>query len=319
MPPLVSIIIPCLNAAPWLAKTISSCLSQTYQNIEVMFVDNGSSDGSVEIAKQFEGPKLLIAYCERKGASAARNEGLHRAQGNFIQYLDADDILASDKIEIQINKLAESPQNTIANGAWARFKNDPSEAVFEPEAVWRDCSPQEFLISSWLGGGMMPLFGWLSPRLQVTLAGLWDESLSVNDDGDYFTRVALASSGITFCGNAKGFYRTQASSTLSQRADREAAESDFKAIHQSCNHLLAIDDSIQSKRACATAYQRLVYRYYPDHMALTRRAEQMVSQLGGSNLAFGGGWRAKIVCSLLGWKAAKRLQHLKYRKMAEGN
>src|SRR5205807_7008133 len=121
--------------------------------------------------------------------------------------------LGRDKIRVQMGRLATTPGAAMASAAWARFQDTPSEAVFSPEQVWNDLTPQEFLISSWLGGGMMPNFAWLTPRAVIEEAGPWNEQLSLNDDGEFFCRVVLASSGIRFCNDARGYYRSLADPT----------------------------------------------------------------------------------------------------------
>ena len=98
--PLVSILIPCYNSEKWLAETLESALAQTWQNKEIIVVDDGSTDSSLEIAKTFESNKVKVLRQDNRGASAARNLGLTNAQGDFIQYLDADDLLSEDKISL---------------------------------------------------------------------------------------------------------------------------------------------------------------------------------------------------------------------------
>src|SRR5436305_9517307 len=102
MLPLVSVIIPCKNGAAWLADAIESCLKQTWEDLEIIVVDNGSSDHSVEVAKRFRRPSVTVLECARPGASAARNVGFERSGGDFIQFLDADDVLDRDKVRLQM-------------------------------------------------------------------------------------------------------------------------------------------------------------------------------------------------------------------------
>src|SRR5215471_16563158 len=128
--PLVSVVIPFKNAAPWLADAIESALAQTWSELEVILVDNGSSDASLEIAQRHESPRVALLACPRAGASAARNVGVDKARGDFIQFLDADDVLDRDKIRIQMERLARGPALALASGAWARFRHGPDEAVF---------------------------------------------------------------------------------------------------------------------------------------------------------------------------------------------
>ena len=90
--PLVSILIPCYNSEKWLAETLESALAQTWQNKEIIVVDDGSSDGSLSIAQKFSSSKVAVISQKNRGASSARNLALGKAQGDFIQYLDADDL-----------------------------------------------------------------------------------------------------------------------------------------------------------------------------------------------------------------------------------
>src|ERR1700748_3370934 len=103
--PLVSIIIPVYNAQKYLAETINSALAQTWPNKEIIIVDDGSTDNSFQIAKNFENDKVRVYYQENRGAGAARNKGLREAKGNYIQFLDADDLISNNKAEEQINLL----------------------------------------------------------------------------------------------------------------------------------------------------------------------------------------------------------------------
>src|SRR5256885_5832950 len=98
MRPLVSVIIPCFNAERYIADAIESARSQTWDNIEIIMIDDESNDGSAKIAQTYQSARLKLFKQLRSGASAARNEGLRRAQGEYIQFLDADDVMAPEKI-----------------------------------------------------------------------------------------------------------------------------------------------------------------------------------------------------------------------------
>lgn len=316
-PPLVSIVIPCRNGAPWLGDAIESCLGQSWTRLEIIVVDDASTDASRDVARRYRDCGVIALECPRRGASAARNVGLERSRGEFVQFLDADDVLDRDKIRTQIERLAVAPAGALASGAWARFRGQPSEAVFVAEPVWRDFStPEEFLIVSWLGGGMMANFGWLTPRALIAQAGPWDETLSLVDDGEYFCRVLLAASSVVFCGNARGFYRSSAAPRLSRRRDRAAFLSAFTAIDRCCGRLLERDSSPAAKKACATQYQRFAYDAYPDARDLVLLAEQRASHLGGSELRPGGGRAFQALAKSFGWKFGKRCQRTWHRLKA---
>lgn len=103
----VSVIIPFYNAQKYIAETIDSVINQTYENIEIICVDNNSKDGSVNIVQEFieAGANLILLHESRRGASFARGKGLEKSTGDIIQFLDADDLIGSEKIEKQLNYL----------------------------------------------------------------------------------------------------------------------------------------------------------------------------------------------------------------------
>ena len=170
-PPLVSVLIPCFNAETFVGATLESVLNQSWNRIEVIIVDDGSTDASVREVQRFSDGRVNLLSQTNSGASAARNTAFAACRGDFIQFLDADDVLHHDKIKVQIERLIDAPPGYIASGPWARFSYQTSEAVFRREAVWRDLQPVEFLTTSWLGGGMMAPCVWLTPRSVLERAG----------------------------------------------------------------------------------------------------------------------------------------------------
>jgi glycosyltransferase involved in cell wall biosynthesis len=310
---LVSILIPCYNAVPWLAETLESALAQTWLHKEIILVDDGSTDQSLVIAKEFESKGVKVISQPNRGASAARNRALQEAQGDFIQYLDADDLLAPDKIERQIRLIEDSHchhYQYVVAGEWARFYNSFVEAKFIPEPVWNDMLPVDWLVCSWEGGGMMHPAAWLVPRAIAEKAGLWNENLSLNDDGEYFFRVMLASQGVKFCVGAKSYYRSGFSGSLSGRKSRKSWESAFLSLELCSSHLLDRENSWRTRRVCATAFQRFVYSAYPNDLELVQRAEEKVRSFGGSELKPSGNYFFQILSRAMGWKAVRRIQKL---------
>ena len=303
--PLVSIVIPAFNVEAWLAETLESALAQTWQNTEIIIVDDGSTDNTLAVAKTFASSKVKVISQENKGQSAAENRALQEAQGDFIEYLDADDLLAPDKIERQIHLLGDSNSEFVASGEWARFYQNITEAQFVPEPVWADMSPIDWLITSWEGGGMMHGSAWLIPRKIAEKAGLWNESLSLINDFDYFSRVLLASRGVKFCWGARTYYRSGLSNNLSSAKSRKSLESAFLSLELGTNSLLSTENISRTRHACATALQRFIYSTYPDAPDLVKKAEAKVQSFGGSNLQPDGGLLFKVISNTLGWKLAK--------------
>jgi glycosyltransferase involved in cell wall biosynthesis len=310
MSPLVSILIPSYNAAPWLAATLESALGQSWPRCEVIVVDDGSSDASPAIARRFEPRGVRVAVQTNRGASAARNHALRLAHGEFVQFLDADDLLHREKIAQQMAALAATPQ-AIAAGPWGRFEHDPAEAKFVPEENWKDSSPAEWLALNFAGRGMMPPAAWLTSRTLLDRAGPWDERLTLNDDGEYFCRVILASTGVHFCPEAISYYRSNLVNSLSRKRTPAAWQSAFLSQQLSADHLLAQRKDALTLRACADLFQRLAFEMYPDCPELVRACEESAHRYGGSRLRAEGGKSFRLASRLVGWKVARRLQQLK--------
>jgi glycosyltransferase involved in cell wall biosynthesis len=305
--PLVSILIPCFNAAPWLAVTLESARAQTHRAVEIIVIDDGSTDNSVAIASGFSTDGVQVICQSNRGASAARNRGLQQARGDFIQFLDADDLLAPDKIERQLLALG-SRTDLLAAGPWGRFHGSPADAVFQPEENWRDSDPVEWLTLNFAGRGMMQPGAWLTSRTLLDQAGPWDERLSLNDDGEYFCRVLLASHGIRFCPDARAYYRSNLPGSLSQRRTESAWRSALLSQELCAQHLLAREDSARTRTACADLFQRLSFAMWPDHPELVRQSEALVARHGGSRQRPGGGRLFQLLTALFGWKVARRVQ-----------
>ncbi len=315
--PLVSILIPCHNAAPWLAQTLESALAQTWTHREIIVVDDGSTDDSAGIAHTYADRGVRLILQENRGAAAARNHALQQAQGEFIQFLDADDLLAPGKIEAQVRGLGAAARPHRRGTVGSASTTILRPAVFAPEPNWHDSAPVEWLALNFAGRGMMPPSAWLTPRSLIDQAGPWDERLTLNDDGEYFCRVLLASSGVSFCAHARSFYRSNLTGSLSQRRTDAAWRSAFLSHDLSARHLLERENSPRTRRACADLFQRLAFAAYPDCPGLVRECEAKVRSHGGSGQRPGGGRGFQFIARLLGWKLARRLQSMAQSKTKE--
>jgi glycosyltransferase involved in cell wall biosynthesis len=179
--PLVSVLIPCFNAGEYIAETLDSVIAQTYTNWECIVVDDHSTDNSIEIIEQYrqQYPTKIRLYTNpRKGACAARNVAFEKSNGEFIQYLDADDLLSSNKIEQQIKLFQKHGKNIITNCRWGRFKGEPSNVKWEYQKIDHDYeNPLDWLVDSWNGKGMAQTAVWLTARKKIEKAGPWNEEL----------------------------------------------------------------------------------------------------------------------------------------------
>jgi glycosyltransferase involved in cell wall biosynthesis len=308
---LVSIIIPCHNAERWLAATLESALAQTWPAVEILVINDGSRDRSLAVAQSFGPRGVRVVDQPNAGASAARNHGLRLARGDFIQFLDADDLISPDKIAAQVDMLHDRAPNTLATCAWGRFRDDPAETQFVDEAVFRDFHPVDFLVLAGDTGAMMHPSSWLLPRSVADRAGPWNEALSLNDDGEYFCRVLLASTGLVYCSTGRSYYRSGLPGSLSQQRGEKARRSQFRSLELIVRHLRAAEDSPRTRRAAANYFQRFIFDFYPAPADLMQAAAAQVAALGGSSLAGPPmGPRTRALAALVGWKNVWRLKYL---------
>ncbi len=306
--PLVSIIIPCFNSDRWIAQAVDSALSQSWPEKEVIVVDDGSSDSTRTILESYESALSAVLFQENRGAAAARNSGLRRARGEFIQFLDSDDLLSPDKIELQLNSaLCEDvPSDTLYSSSWGRFHGEIKNTKFLYDDLQRNLKPAEFLVESWEKNLMMHPAAWLVPRRLIQEAGPWDETLSLNDDGEFFARVVCKAKSIVYVAEAKSYYRSDVKGSLSSTKDWDSL---YRSYTQSISTLLAHDSSSKARHASATLLKRFIYTSYPDAEALRERAAKQIADLGGTSLSSPpGGPLFQAVAAVLGWKVATRIK-----------
>ncbi|MDB4404890.1 glycosyltransferase [bacterium] len=276
----VSIIIPLYNSEAYIAQTIDSCLTQTHRDIEIIVVENGSTDKGYQVVKSIDDKRLNVFQISKPNAAAARNYGYHKAKGAYIVFLDADDVMASNKIELQLKALSKKPKGWIACCGWAKFKTNTKEAVISPQKVWAIQNPVDWCLQSWMGGGMMIPGCWLMPKPIIEKAGLWNENLSLHDDGEFMCRVLLASKGNVFVENTVVYYRQQSSSLSRDYTSKKAAGSAFLVYKSYQKEILKFQDSKLARQALARNFSRFIYEYYPAHAQLIKEAYREIIELG---------------------------------------
>jgi len=310
MKPLVSILIPAYNAGPWIAETIQSALSQTWENKEIIVVDDGSKDHTFDAARQFSSRGVRVIQQENQGAAAARNKALSLSEGSYIQWLDADDLLSPDKISRQMAVAEATHDNRLLlSCAWAGFMYRPSRAVFNPTPLWQDLTPAEWLVRK-LGQNLhMQPATWLVSREITEAAGLWNTELKVDDDGEYFCRVLLQSSEVEFVPAAKVYYRASGSGSLSYIGLSDAKmASQLESLRLHIAYLRSMDDSDRARAACVQFLQNWIPFFYPSRPDLVKESERMAAELGGKLEMPALSWKYFWIKSILGWNSAKRAQ-----------
>jgi len=304
----VSIIIPLYNSEAYITQTIDSCLAQTHDNIEIIVVENGSTDKSCQVVKSIDDKRLSVFQILTPNAAGARNYGYHKATGTYIIFLDADDVMASNKIELQLKALSAKPEGWVACCAWAKFTTNTKEAVISPQKVWAIQNPIDWCLQSWMGEGMMIPGCWLIPKPIIDKAGLWDERLSLHDDGEFMCRVLLASKGNVFVENTVVYYRQVASSLSRQNQTYKAAKSALDVCELYKKQVLFVKDNPKVRQALAYNYRRFMYEFHPKHKDLLQQARQSIQTLDVKNLPLIGGENFKKLTKIVGFYNAYHLR-----------
>jgi glycosyltransferase involved in cell wall biosynthesis len=312
MEPLVSVLIPAYNAQAWLAQTIESVLNQTYKNIELIVVDDGSKDRTAEIGRLFSCERVRICTQRNQGASVARNHAFSLSRGDLIQWLDADDLLDRQKIELQVNAYKESNDpRTLLASAWGTFMYRPRKANFSKSSLWCDLAPEEWLLRKLEEPIYMQTACWLVSRELTEAAGPWNSNLWVDDDGEYFCRVVLKSQKVRFVENSKVFYRVVGASRLSHvglSQRKMAAHLDSIRLH--VEYARSLGDTERIRRACLAYLQRYFIYFYPEAPEKQLEMQQIARTLGAELHPPRLRWKYRWVQQVFGWSNAKKAQLL---------
>src|SRR5262249_9071868 len=149
-------------------------------------------DNTLAIARRFASELVSVVDQENRGPCAARNKAFELCQGDYVQWLDADDLLSRDKISKQMKIAAEcESKRVLFSCAWGYFIYRPAKARFVPTPLWCDLSPAEWLYRKMSENLHMQTATWLVSRKLTEAAGPWNTELQVNNDGEYFCRVLL--------------------------------------------------------------------------------------------------------------------------------
>lgn len=196
-PPVVSIIIPTYNCALYIAETIASVLDQSFKDIELIVVDDGSTDATRDIVASFSQPVRLVTQANA-GVCVARNRGISEASGKYICLMDHDDYWFPHKLDRQVHTLEQQPETGVVYSSfilWHRDKSSgqfPSPDTFDLNSYSDDTVPEfsgwiyhQFLIDCWM------LTSTAMFRAEIfDQCGLFDESLPYSEDWDLWLRIS---------------------------------------------------------------------------------------------------------------------------------
>jgi glycosyltransferase involved in cell wall biosynthesis len=300
---LVSIIVPCYNAERFLTETLESAFAQSYPHTEVIIVDDGSTDRTAELIRAY-GDRVKAEFGPNRGASAARNRGTALARGEFIQYVDADDLLMPDAIEQRVAALQASGAD-VAYSDWERIVEiKPGAFEIGGRVVRRTedihCSLQIALITSF----------WVPPaavtyrRTVVDKIGGWKEWLPIIQDARFLQDAGLAGGRFIYVPGIGAQYREHLGASLSRRSNVAFVSDVFR---NACDL-----HAIFERRGGMTSDERhglaQIYEYtarslfFQDHATF----RDCVSRLYDVEPGFRPSWpkTARLISAMIGFKAA---------------
>lgn len=187
----ISVIIPAYNAAQTILKTIESVRQQTYKDLEIIVINDGSSDRTMEILDTVEDDRLQVYSYANGGLPTARNRGISRATGEYISFIDADDLWTKDKLEKQLLALEQNPQ-AGAVYSWVtcmvQDAENPDEITFVPDGkvTYTGNIYPDLLLGNFIGNGS----NILARTKTIQSVGEFEASLKSCEDWDYYLRLA---------------------------------------------------------------------------------------------------------------------------------
>jgi glycosyltransferase involved in cell wall biosynthesis len=312
MESLVSILIPVFNAENWIEETIKSALDQEWKNIEIIIINDGSTDRTKQILSTYDKYKQIkIFHYNNEGVCSARNRALSKAKGDYIQWLDADDILDKRKIIEQMRILKNySDPKILCSSAFGLFYFDVDDSKIVNNDLCSDLNPVDWL-STKLGNynkNWVADSTWLVSRYLSIKAGPWNTSLIRDNDGEYFCRVVSNCTKVIFVKEAISYYRIGIPTSISQAKSDKALASLIFSSQLCIEHLLSIENSPRTRYSCTKLLEQQLYKCYPEYPHLIDRIHGIAKDLGQADIEPSESINFQLLRKIVGWKNAKALK-----------
>lgn len=314
----VSILIPCYNSERFIDDTLQSCIQQQYPNIEIIIVDDGSTDKSVEIARKWTNKynNIHLYIQSNSGVCRARNLAFEKSTGDYIMYLDADDLISPDLISSQIKLLEKNIDNVIVTSSWGRFYTSIEDFRIEQQPAYKNYNTSIELIEDLLNGSMFGLTCYLTPRSIINNAGIWNEKLTINTDGEFFIRVLANANIIKFSPHGKLYYRSNNPNSISRRRPTESKGNSlllsYKLILNYLKDKNMLTDRV--KIGLKKSFQSIAYQYISyDNIVNEARKQAAILHIKRTipNI---GGFTFRLICHLIGFWNALYIKKLLYQQ-----
>jgi glycosyltransferase involved in cell wall biosynthesis len=323
--PLVSVIVPAFNAEEYIMECLSSVINQTYRNLEIIVINDGSTDRTKDMLGNINDPRLIILNQPNKGCSAAKNIGLKISKGDFIQYLDADDYLSLDKIEKQLMVLKDKPNCTaVCKTQIISCKDSNLNDEISSDFLIDNLTGMEFLLNL-LGSkgkfGMVQPNAYLITRNISDRVGCWNEEISPSpdEDGEYFSRILLESQTVMCTGGINFYRRPPSGNTLSKLFSMERSLNLLRTVDLKFQHIFKKNRGNHQLWLYQINISSVVYQFgvqYPEVIVL---GKSFLQESGISDFQIIRPKKFRILASILGFENALTLKRLINRLIQKWN
>lgn len=301
--PLVSVLIPLYNAEQYIEDTIIRLKKQTYPNIEVIIVDDHSTDKSLKIAQKYVSEQVHVYVNPKKGGNSARNYAFLQSRGEYVKFIDADDFCSDNMIKSQMERiLSEGTRQTVVFSPVRMYYPD-GQLFVPPRGIDRDYVPSiELLLDIWRGKGFNCPHCHLMHRSLVNKVNGWNENIIKNQDGEFFARIYAAADKALAVDSEYAVWWQTGSGVSTQMS--------LRAIESVCETHCIISDLIYSyrndeetRKICGRFIGAYIFFNYPLIKPLLPQIETYCKKTN-TVLYFPKQRRISILKALLGWKIA---------------
>ena len=310
--PKVSILIPLYNSENYISETIESALSQSWENKEIIIVDDGSTDNSYQIAKTYESKIIKVYQQENQGACVARNLAFEKSTGDYIQYLDADDLMSPEKIEKQMAYFLKYGDEICTTSKTLHFKDNIAINKDTGIRVSRDYSnPLDYMVDTWEIGDYLGIHAWLIPRKKVKKAGVWDKELKRFQDGEFIIRVLFFIKEVKFVTDCEVYYRETPNGIGKGNNHAAVEKSSCIALTNVINKVIIPSNYDRAIKASIVNLSNSIYRWFPDFPNLVDSGFKTLRLLNVDIVLENENSIYKLLNFIFGWKTMRKFQ-IKY-------
>jgi glycosyltransferase involved in cell wall biosynthesis len=305
--PLVTVCIPMFNAEKYIRETFSRLSEQTYPNIEIVVVDDHSSDDSLQLVSEYEGPRFKVFLNPGKGACSARNHAFRKASGSYIKFMDVDDFCNNTLIERQMAALVGKTNQTVVFSPLRMLFSD-GRSILPERKIDLNFEPAiDLQIAIWNFGGFNCPHCYLMHRDLVEKADGWNEALLKNQDGEFFARLLASADKAISVADDYVIWR-QTGVGISSQVGLCALRSKFDSYVEISRVILSKSDTPFTREVCARYIGLFVFTQYPHIKSIMPDIEILLAEIGAP-LILPDRRALKLLRLIIGWKLAVELIH----------